>query len=117
MQDRVFITGISLFGKHGVHESERLNEQEFIVDIAAAFDARAAAASDDLTDTVDYMPFADVVRVIVEKESFYLIERLAETIAQKLLEDTRLSSVEVTVKKPAALKNGMPGVTIVRTRA
>ena len=115
--DRVFIQGISLFGKHGVLESERSNEQEFIVDISAEFDARNATASDDLNDTIDYMPFADMVRGVVEKESFYLIERLAETIAQKLLEDTRLSKVEVTVKKPAALSNGLPGVTIVRTRA
>ncbi len=115
--DRVFIEGISLRGKHGVHESERLNEQEFIIDIAVEFDATTAARSDDLKDTIDYMPFAGMIKDIVERESFYLIERLAETIAQKLLEDTRIEKVEVTVKKPAALTNGLPGVTIVRTQS
>ncbi len=117
MHDRVFITGISLFGKHGVHESERLNEQEFIIDIVAEFDTRVASASDDLADTLDYMPFAGIVKQIVEKESFYLIERLADHIAKRLLEDTRVVKVEVTVKKPAALTNGMPGVTVVRTQS
>lgn len=115
--DRVFINGISVYGKHGVHESERQNEQEFIVDIAAQFDTRKAAASDDLNDTVDYMPFAQMITQVVQQHSFYLIERLAERIAERVLEDTRIQEVNVTVKKPAALTNGLPGVTIVRTRS
>ena len=114
--DRVFIKDISLFGKHGVHESERLNEQEFIIDLEVYFDARPAAESDELADTVDYTLFANMVQEIVEQNSFFLIERLAERIAKRLLEDARINEVSVTVKKPAALENGMPGVTVVRGR-
>lgn len=114
--DRVFINGISLFGKHGVHAEEREHEQEFIIDIDAGFDTRPAAASDDLVDTVNYMPFAEMMKEIVENNSFYLIERLAGKIAERVLEDARIQEVKVTVRKPAALKNGMPGVMIVRTQ-
>lgn len=114
--DRVFIRDISLFGKHGVEPAERLSEQEFRIDISVEFDSRKAAASDDLADTVDYMPFADMIKDVVERNSFYLIERLAEAIAARILEDSRIQHVEVTVIKPAALTNGTPGVTIVRSR-
>lgn len=114
--DRVFIRDISLFGKHGVHESERLNEQEFIIDIVAEFDAALAAETDDLKDTVDYVDFLAIAKEAVEQNSFYLIERLGERIAQKILSDARIVRVEVTVRKPTALQNGKPGITIARSR-
>lgn len=114
--DRVFIRDISLFGRHGVEAQERSTEQEFIIDILAEFDALKAIQSDDLADTVNYVDFHAVAREAVEENSFYLIERLGDRIAQKILDDARVCRVEVTVRKPAALKNGKPGVTIVRSR-
>lgn len=118
MNDRVFIEGISIAGKHGVHESERAEAQQFIIDVVAHFDASKAGKSDNLEDTIDYMPFAGMIEDTVKNNSFYLIERLAEKIAERILENARIREVEVTVKKPAPLKgNGMPGVTITRVRA
>ncbi len=114
--DTIFIKGLSLQGKHGVGEHERNTEQEFLLDIEAVFDTRAAAASDNLEDTVDYVRFADVARAIVEKNSFYLIEKLAEIIAQRILEDARIESVSVTVRKPSVLASGVPGITLTRSR-
>lgn len=114
--DRVFIKDISLFGKHGVHEEERLNEQEFRIDILAKFDASQSVKSDDLADTVNYVDFLAIAKEAVEQNSFYLIERLGSRIAERILDDTRIASVEVTVHKPAALTNGKPGITIVRSR-
>lgn len=115
--DRVFIEGISISGKHGVHESERTEAQKFIIDVVAYFDAKKAGESDNLADTIDYMPFAGMIEDTVVNNSFYLIERLAEKIAERILEDERITKVEVTVKKPAPLKgNGMPGIAIVRAR-
>jgi len=114
--DRVFIEDLRLSGKHGVREHERQNEQEFVIDITASADTRAAVASDNLADTVDYSHFAAVAKEIVGGESFYLIERLADTICSHILEDKRIQQVEVTIRKPAALKNGLPGVTIIRSR-
>jgi 7,8-dihydroneopterin aldolase/epimerase/oxygenase len=51
--DIVFLNGLSVQGKHGVMERERHVEQEFIVDMEARTDTHAAAASDDLKDTLD----------------------------------------------------------------
>ncbi len=115
--DTVFIRNLSVHGKHGVYEHERTGEQEFLIDIEAVFDTKPAAASDKLEDTVDYDAFAQVAQDIVKKNSFYLIERLADTIAHELLrKDDRLASVRVTIQKPAALKSGIPGVSIERKR-
>lgn len=115
--DTVFIEGLSLKGKHGVHEHERQVEQEFIIDIRADIDTNNAVRSDKLEDTANYSDFMRIAEEVVRKNSFYLIERLGETIAKRVLDDARIVRVEVTVRKPAALQNGKPGVRIVRSRA
>ncbi len=115
--DTVFIRGLSVSGTHGVYEHERNAEQEFLVDIEAVFDTQSAAASDRLEDTVDYDAFARIAQEVVQRNSFYLIERLADTIAKELLKnESRLESVRVTIQKPMALKSGIPGASIERKR-
>ncbi len=114
--DTVFLKNFSVRGKHGVDESERHVEQEFIIDIEAQFDASSAVSSDKLEDTVDYANFRTIAREAVEGNSFYLIEKLADTIARRILQDARIQSVSVCVRKPAVFKDSQPGITIVRTK-
>ncbi len=113
--DSVFLHGLSLSGKHGVMPRERKVEQEFILDITAKMDTRAAAASDNLTDTADYVRFRDIAENVIQNESHYLIERVADRIAARILEDTRIREVTVSIRKPAVLPCGVPGITVVRT--
>ncbi|MBV9159360.1 MAG: dihydroneopterin aldolase [Candidatus Kaiserbacteria bacterium] len=114
--DRVFLNDLRLRGKHGVNPDERVYEQEFVIDIVAHVDTKTAAASDELTDAVNYVQFSKIAQEVVEQESFYLIERLADTIAKRILEDARITTVEVTVRKPEVLNNGVPGVKVIRER-
>src|SRR3989344_6652322 len=114
--DTVFIEKLVLRGKHGVGEHERATEQEFLVDIAAEFDAGKAASSDRLEDAVDYGRFRAVAAAIVGGNSFFLIEQLAGRIAEEILTDNRITKVSVTVRKPAVYEDAVPGVTVVRTR-
>ena len=116
MADSVFIEELRLQGKHGVHEHERAESQEFILDIRVTLDTAKAAASDNLEDTVDYGNFGAIAKEVVDQNSFYLIEKLGSAICSRVLEDRRIIEVSITIRKPAALKNGLPGVTISRTR-
>lgn len=114
--DTVFLNGLSLQGKHGVMERERHVEQEFVLDISAAVDTKNAAQSDKLVDTADYVRFRDIATDVIENESHYLIERAADRIATRILEDERIAEISVTIRKPAVLPNGIPGISIVRSR-
>lgn len=114
--DRVFIEGLSVAGKHGVHDDERRGEQEFVLDISATFDTRKAAETDNIGDTIDYVRFRDIAREVIGSETHYLIERIAQKIADRILEDARISEVTIMIRKPTVLPSGVPGVTIVRTR-
>jgi FolB domain-containing protein len=113
--DYIHIKDITVSGKHGVSEEERAEAQEFIVSIRIGCDTHRAGMSDDLTETIDYGDLRRIVVDCVSGESCKLIERLAENIAQKILENTRTLSAEVRINKPI-WKNGSPGVTIFRQR-
>ncbi len=100
--DEIVLTGLRVFGRHGVFAHERRNGQEFVVDLALTLSLDAAAASDDLADTVDYGALADRVAAIVGGEPLNLIEALAGRIADAVLGDLRVQAVRVTVHKPQA---------------
>jgi dihydroneopterin aldolase len=102
MNDRITITGISGHGYHGVLDFEKAQGQPFSVDVVLETDIRSAAASDDLTRTIDYGVIADLVHSLITGEGYDLIETLTERIAAAVLGACSASAVEVTVHKPNA---------------
>ncbi len=100
--DRIELTGLAVFAHHGVFEHERVHGQEFIVDLIVEFDMRAAAASDDVADTVDYGALALLVAEQVRRDPVNLLETVAERVASAVLNDQRIDAVEVTIHKPQA---------------
>lgn len=100
--DRISVTGLRAFGRHGVLPAEREQGQEFVIDAVLWLDTRAAARADDLSLTVDYGALAQALAGIVAGEPVDLIETLAERLAAACLADDRVDEVEVTVHKPSA---------------
>ena len=102
MTDELALVGLECFGHHGVFEHERREGQTFVIDLVLGLDVSAAAASDDLADTVDYGGLATAVKSAVERDPVDLIETLAERIAAICLTDHRVDWCRVTVHKPGA---------------
>ena len=89
------------YGHHGVMQEEHRVGGRYEVDVSVGIDFEAAALHDDLTRTVDYEQVYDFVRALVTENNFYLIEKLAYRIAQKVLDTyPDVEGVEVTVRKP-----------------
>lgn len=100
--DRLTLTGLRAIGHHGVYEHERQNGQEFVVDLVIATDLAAAAASDDLDQTIHYGELAEKVTAAIGSDPVGLIETLAERIAEIVLDYPSAAAVTVTVHKPFA---------------
>ena len=100
--DRLTLVGLEAVGHHGVFDFERRDGQVFRVDLVLGLDTSAAAASDDLADTVDYGGLAARVKDGIERDPVDLIETLAQRLADLCLEDDRVHWAEVTVHKPHA---------------
>ncbi|WP_292761262.1 dihydroneopterin aldolase [Microbacterium sp. UBA3486] len=100
--DEIVLTGLTVFGRHGVFEHERRDGQEFTIDLRLRLSLAQAAVSDDVRDTVHYGELAEKVAAVVAGEPVNLIETLAERIAAVGLEDRRVQDIAVTVHKPHA---------------
>jgi len=94
------LAGLVVFGRHGYLEEERRLGQRFLVDLWV--DVRGeATASDRIEDTVDYRRIAGLVREVFAGPERLLLEGLAGTVADGILE--RFAAVErvrVRVRKP-----------------
>jgi dihydroneopterin aldolase len=102
MTDRIRLSGLRVRGFHGVLPEERRDGQDFVVDAALSLDTRAAAASDALSDTVDYGTLAASLADVVSGEPCNLIETLADRLAAVCLAHPLVFEVELTVHKPSA---------------
>lgn len=108
MADRIELMGVEAFGHHGVFSHEKDTGQKFIVDMVVWTDFRAAADTDALEHTIDYVQLADIAVNAVEGrgtprgQSHDLIETLASEIADEIAELSGVYAVEVTVHKPEA---------------
>jgi 7,8-dihydroneopterin aldolase/epimerase/oxygenase len=102
--DRITLTGLRVHGRHGVYEHERVHGQEFVVDATVWLDLGPAAATDQLSATLDYAALAQQAARIVGGDPCNLIETLAARLATAVLTDPRVHAVEVTIHKPAALR-------------
>lgn len=120
MTDRIVLAGLEVFARHGALATEAERGQTFKVDVVVSLDLAAAGASDDLADTVDYGALASRIHQVVANERWDLIERVAERVADTVLEDRRVRQVEATVHKPEApipLRFGDVSVTVIRARS
>ena len=120
MTDRIVLTNMIFKGRHGVSEGERAEAQPFEVDVELALDLRPAGVADELTLTVDYRDIFEICRSVIEGPSRRLIEALAETIAERVLERSAswgATEVVVRVRKPQVpLPGELDGASVEITR-
>ena len=100
--DLITLIGLRVRGFHGVFEHERRDGQDFVVDVRLEVSTAAAAASDDLADTVDYGDLAQRLAAVVAGEPVDLLETLAARLAEVCLALEGVAAATVTVHKPQA---------------
>ena len=116
--DRIHIRDLRLRCIIGVNEEERREKQDVTINIVLFADLRAARRSDDLADTVDYKQVKKRIVAVVEDSTCFLVEHLAERIADACLEDERVVNVRILVEKPGVLRFARTvGVEIDKERA
>ncbi|MBW3557498.1 MAG: dihydroneopterin aldolase [Actinobacteria bacterium] len=117
--DVIELRGLRVLGTHGVLAEEQVRAQPFEVDLDVEADLAAAAASDDLSDTLDYGQVAALVAEVVGGPHFQLLEGLAVRIAETVLARPGVRSVTVTVRKlrpPVPVDLASAGVRVSRSR-
>lgn len=101
--DIIFISELKVKTKLGVPEWERMVAQTIILDIEIGYNLKAAGKSDAISDTIDYGAIVQRIHDTLHKNSFQLVEALAEHICQLIFNEFGAQAVKVKVAKPSIL--------------
>ena len=78
--------------------------QDIVINIHIEYDATQAIATDDIKHALDYKVITKKLIKEVEASQYYLIEKLADRIADIVLESPLAAQTQVRVDKPFALR-------------
>ena len=96
------------YAYHGVLTDEQNLGGKFEVDVELHCDLSRGAKTDNLKDTVDYQKVYSCIRDLVLGKKYYLLEALANTIAQGILKQFKqVETAVVRVRKPGAPVRGV----------
>jgi dihydroneopterin aldolase len=100
MQNIIRIKNASFYGYHGVLSEEQSVGGKFEADVDIYTDFTEAANKDSLKQTIDYQKVYEFMYRLALEKKYYLIEALATTIANELLENfPQIEKVAVRVRK------------------
>ncbi|MGO8704994.1 MAG: dihydroneopterin aldolase [Candidatus Brocadiia bacterium] len=115
--DRILIRDLRARCIVGVNEDERREKQDVTVNLTLFADLGPAGRTDRMEDTVDYRAVKKRVLAVIEASQFFLVEALAEAIANVCLDEPKVQKARVRVEKPSALRFARSvGVRITRER-
>lgn len=107
--DKLVLKGLKFRGLHGFFEKERVEANDFEVDVTFVTSLEESAKTDDLNKTIDYSRAQEIIASVIQGDSKKLIETLTFLIGQKLYSFfPEVESLEVKVRK---LNPPMPGET------
>jgi len=113
--DIVYIRDLRIETVIGIYDWEREIKQVVSLDIDMASDIRAAAASEDIAQTLDYKAISKRLLQFVGDAQFLLIEAMAEHIAVLILSEFAVPWLRLKVSKPGAVREASDvGVIIER---
>ena len=113
--DRILIIDLAARCVIGINDEERRGKQDVLINLIIETDLSRACRSDRIEDTVDYRSLKKRVVETVEASHFFLLEALAEAVADVCLADPKVQRIRVRVEKPGALRYARSvGVEILR---
>jgi dihydroneopterin aldolase len=113
--DRVFVRDFVVSAGIGAYDFERGVRQRVVFDVEALV-RRAGAHADDMRSIFSYDVILDAIRLVVGRGHVDFVETLAEEVATVLLQQPRVRSIRVNIRKLDVIE-GEVGIEIRRERA
>lgn len=101
--EKIIIKGLKIRAFHGVNPEEKIDGQNFILDITAELDVKKAQLSDNVDHTVSYAKIIKTAIAVFTEKSYNLIETVANKVGIEIMKTyPKLKSVTILLKKPEA---------------
>lgn len=114
---RIFMRDLKLDMSVGVYDFEKNGPQPVIVNIDASIIQPDDTTTDRLDDWVSYEVLVNVSKELASDVHIHMLETYAHRIADRLLEDTRITDVHIRLEKTEIIKDTTSvGVDLVRSR-
>jgi dihydroneopterin aldolase len=104
---KLSLKNMIFYGHHGVYSFEKEFGQRIEVDLELWADFFEAAHKDNIDNALNYVSVYDVVRDVVEKQSFDLIEGLSQAICDQVAGKYSFQKIIVRVRKPQPPAGGL----------
>jgi dihydroneopterin aldolase len=114
--DRIRLSRWAVDAAIGVYDEEKLGTQVLILDLSLWGDFRAAGASDQLDDALDYAALKAEVEQWLAGRRWQLLEAFGEDLCREVLRRPLVQRVELTVDKPGALAPALVSYTLTREK-
>lgn len=101
--DIVYIRELEIQSVIGIYDWEREIRQTVSLDLDMATDIRKAAATQDISNTLDYKAVSKRLIAFIEAAEFLLIETMAEQVAAIVLAEFPVEWLRLRLGKPGAV--------------
>ena len=101
--DIVYIRELEVRTIIGIFDWEREQRQVVSLDLEMGSDIAAAAATDTIENALDYKSVAKRLIDFIEKSEFFLVETLAERVADIVVNEFNVPWVKLRIGKPGAV--------------
>ena len=97
------VEGLQFYSHHGYHKEEQVLGGKYVVDIYMKVDLAEAAASDQLTKTINYEQIYQITKVEMEAHS-----KLIEHVCKRILDAIKSNFHNITYIKVRVSKHNPP---------
>ena len=101
--DIVYIRELEVRTIIGIFDWEREQRQVVSLDLEMGSDIATAAATDTIENALDYKAVAKRLIDFIEKSEFFLVETLAERVADLVVNEFNVPWVKLRLGKPGAV--------------
>jgi len=113
--DIIFLRELKIETLIGVYEWEKRVPQTLQLDLEIALPDSRACQTDNIKDALNYADIVRDIQTALASRHYNLLEALAESIAQILLDDFKAPWVKISVAKLNAIRGSkMVGISIER---
>ena len=100
------LNNMNFYGYHGVYDFEKEQGTNFEIDLELFTPLTKSSKSDNIEDTINYEDVYEQVKKAFGSKSYYLLEKLADSISRSIFEEHKIDKLIIRVRKINAPLDG-----------
>ena len=100
------LNNMNFYGYHGVYDFEKEQGANFEIDLELFTSLTKSSKSDNIEDTINYEDVYEQVKKAFGSKSYFLLEKLADSISRSIFEEHKIDKLIIRVRKINAPLDG-----------